>query len=360
MNRRRTWPLLGVLTLVLGVASACGAPTQQAGSKPADPAAKPAQAPAAAPGAGSEAKKVAAAPPTRPVEFVVTTSAGGGSDVYARYIVSIIDKYKLSPQPFVVVNKPGGAGAVGMTYLHQKKGDPHAILITLNAVFTTPQMQKLPFKNTASDFTPIALMALDPFFLWTSTDRWKSWNDLLKDARERPLSSVGTGTKQEDEIMFALLSQAAGTKPFKYVPEQGGGEVAAKVAGKHVEVSVNQPSEAAPFYPDRMRPLVAFTAERMSKYPDVPTFKEVGLGEHKQLEYYQVRGIIAAPGIPEANRQWLIELFQKVYETPEWREFLDKNLMLGKFVAGDEFGKLLKQYDDLHEQLVKQLGWAQS
>ena len=55
--------------------------------------------------------------PERPIEFVIQTSPGGGSDTYARRWISIIDKYELSPVPITPVNMPGGAGAVAMTHL---------------------------------------------------------------------------------------------------------------------------------------------------------------------------------------------------------------------------------------------------
>lgn len=371
IHHRQPWQR-GLVALLAGlgltVLAGCGggqAPAQgsqrsgqdqpSAQAQPAGPAQSPGQ---GSPAGASGAAAVTPRPPDKPVEFVVTTEPGGGSDQYARFITSVIDKYKLSPQPFLVVNKPGGAGAVGLQYLYGKKGGPNAVLITLNSVFTTPQLQKLPFKAIASDFTPVALMALDPFVLWTHVDSWKTWDDFVKAARERSVTVVGTGSKQEDEILFNLLQRALGGQPFKYVPEKGGGQVAAQVAGKHVEASVNQPSEASPHYPDRMRPLVAFTEERLKFLPDVPTYKEVGLGDHSELAYYQVRGIIAAPGIPEENRAWLVDLFKRVFETKEWQDYLSQNMMVARFLGGDEFRQFLHQYDTLHAQLMRDIGWV--
>ena len=49
--------------------------------------------------------------PTKPVEFIIPAGTGGGADVMARFISPLISKYKLSPQPFIDINKSGGAGA---------------------------------------------------------------------------------------------------------------------------------------------------------------------------------------------------------------------------------------------------------
>jgi putative tricarboxylic transport membrane protein len=54
--------------------------------------------------------------PQRPIEFVIQTSPGGGSDQYARLWIGIIEKHKLSPVPITPVNMPGGAGAVALTH----------------------------------------------------------------------------------------------------------------------------------------------------------------------------------------------------------------------------------------------------
>ena len=80
---------------------------------------------------------VVAAQPTKPVEFVISTAPGGGSDIYARFMQGVIDKAKLSPQPVNPLNKDGGSGAVAFNYVFEKKGDMHAIMITLNSFWTT-------------------------------------------------------------------------------------------------------------------------------------------------------------------------------------------------------------------------------
>lgn len=318
-----------------------------------------APAPSGAPGPAGQAPQQPAWSPQRPIEFVVTTNPGGGSDLYARFMAQIVEKYKLSPQPLVVVNKPGGAGAVGMQYLHSKRGDPHAVLITLNSVFTTPYLQKLPFSSIADDFTPVALVALDPFVLWVNRQsRWQTFQDFIAEARQRSITVGGTGSRQEDEILFNLLQRAAGTQPFKYTPFEGGGAVAAALAGGHIEATVNQPSEAAPHYPDRVRPLVVFQEQRNPLYPDVPTIKEAGL-DRPELIYYQVRGIVAAPGIELAAQKWLTDLFKKIYDTQDWQDYLKQNLMVGRFLGGDEFKKFLQDYVKLHADLIRALNWAQ-
>jgi len=106
--------------------------------------------------------------PDRPVEFIIPAGAGGGADVMARFISPLISKYKLSPQPFIVINKSGGAGAEGFMYVKGKKGDPGVIIITLDNLFTTPLATGVPFNW--KDMTPIARLALEYFCLWVNAE----------------------------------------------------------------------------------------------------------------------------------------------------------------------------------------------
>src|SRR3712207_9362962 len=65
--------------------------------------------------------------PMKPVEFVVTSAPGGGTDNFARIVQSIISKHKLMEQPIVVTNKGGGSGAEGFIYTKVASGDSHKL-----------------------------------------------------------------------------------------------------------------------------------------------------------------------------------------------------------------------------------------
>src|SRR2546428_12184824 len=98
----------------------------------------------------------------------------------------VIEKQRLSPQPVQPVNKEGASGAVAFTYVFEKRGDMHYIMITLNSFFTTIITQKLPYK--ATDFTPIANLALAPVFLRANQDSpWKTAPDFVQAAQDKPI-----------------------------------------------------------------------------------------------------------------------------------------------------------------------------
>jgi tripartite-type tricarboxylate transporter receptor subunit TctC len=292
--------------------------------------------------------------PTKPIEFIIPAGTGGGADNYARYLIGLNVKGKYLDESLLPVNKDGGAGAVAMQHMLSQKGNNHVIMITLNAFITTPMFQDLPFSY--EDFTPIALLALDNFPLWVHKDsQYKTAQDFIEEAKKRSITVAGTGSKQEDEIVFRAIEKIAGTKPFRYVPEKGGGDVAKALVGEHVEATVNQVSEAAPFYPDFLRPLCVFQDERLAAkgFEDVPTGKEVGI----DLSYNMMRAIFAPPGISDEAKQGLIEFFRKLSQDEEWKAFAEKTGLDARFMAGDELGKFVEDFAAVHMDIMKAQGW---
>lgn len=295
-----------------------------------------------------------AAWPTRPVEFVISAGTGGGADRYARFMVGLNIKNKYIKEAMLPVNRTGGAGAVAMNYVFKQKGDGHVILITLNSFITTPLFQGLPW--SFRDFTPIALLALDNFPLWVHKDSpWKTIDEFIAEAKKRSITVGGTGSKQEDEIVFRAVEKLAKTKPFKYVPYKGGGDVAKSLVGKHSEATVNQVSEAGPFYPEFVRPLVVFQDDRLDikGYTDVPTGKQAGI----PLSYTMMRGIFAPPAIPAEARDGLVELFRKISKDKDWLAFLDKAGLKPTFMTGDKLMSFLEGFEKLHKDIMREQGW---
>ena len=344
----RSIAIFGALALV---ASACGGGGTPATSTPAPSA------------AGSAAQtQLALVPPTKPVEFIISTAPGGGSDIYARKMQSIIDALKLSPQPVTPVNKEGGSGAVAFQYVFDKKGDASEIMITLNSFFTTVivQSKSLPFKTT--DFTPIANLALDPFYLWVNEDSpWKNAGDFIAAAKADSLVVSGTGSKQEDEALFNRIQTVAATKPFKFVPSASGATVAAALAGHQggVVATVNNPSEGKGLYlgsPRRLRPLCTFEPQTptSSAFSGLATCKSQGLPID---DYFIVRSIMAAPGLSAGQQAFWVNVFKKVYDSEDWKKFMVDNDLKPDFRSGADFQKLIADYTKLHEDIAKQFNW---
>ncbi len=310
--------------------------------------------------------------PTRRVEFVISTAVGGGSDLYARVWAGIIDKQKLSPQPVDPLNKEGASGAVAFNYVNDHKGDMHYIMVTLNSFFTTIITAKpaLPFK--ATDFTPVANLALDPFFLWVNEDSpWKTAQDFIKAAQDKSIVVAGTGVHQEDEALFRRIQDTAKTKPFTYVMQSSGATVAQALAGHAgagaasagVEATVNNPSEGRSFYqvtastPRKLRPLCAFTPDspKAGLYAGLATCKSQGLAID---DYYIMRAVMGPPGLSPGQQAFWVDVFKKVFDSADWKAYMDENFLSPEFKSGLEFRQFILQYQQLHQDIATKNGWV--
>jgi len=294
--------------------------------------------------------------PTKPVEFNVPAGTGGGADIMARFVSPLFQKNKLTTQPFIVVNRSGGAGAEGFLHVKSKVGDPHTIIITLSNLFTTPLATGVPFNW--KDLTPISRLALDYFVLWVNAESpYQTAKEYLNAVKKDPskFKMAGTGTKQEDQIITVQLEQAFGAK-FAYVPFKGGGDVCVALVGKHVDSTVNNPSECVSHWrAGRVRPLAVIDHERipLPEWDKIPTLKEA---TGVDISYLMLRGIFAPSGISKEVQAGYVELFKKVTDTDDFKRYLTENALKPAFLAGPEYVKWLEETEDLHKDLMRKGG----
>jgi len=290
--------------------------------------------------------------PTKPVEFNIPAGTGGGADIMARFISPLFQKNNITDKPFIVTNRSGGAGAEGFLHVKGKAGDDHTIIITLDNLFTTPLATGVPFNW--KDLTPISRLALDWFVLWVNAESpYKTAKEYFDAVKKEPgkFKMGGTGTKQEDQIITVQLEQAFGVK-WAYVPFKGGGEVAVELVGKHIDSTVNNPAEAVRHWrAGKLRPLAVIDHERipLPMWDQIPTLKEA---TGNDIAYLMLRGIFAAPKIKKEVQDGYVELFKKVTETKDWKDYLEKYALKGAVLSGPDYVKWLEQKEATTKELM--------
>src|ERR1700752_4149667 len=149
--------------------------------------------------------------PTKPVEIVVAAGAGGASDQMARMMQAAIQKNNLMKQPMVVSLKGGASGAEALIYMKSSTGDPHKVLIAYSLIYMLPLSAKIPFNWR--ELSPVSVIALDQFVLWTNTQlpykSVKEFADAAKSANP-PFKMGGTGSKREDHVLTVFLEKKTG------------------------------------------------------------------------------------------------------------------------------------------------------
>lgn len=303
--------------------------------------------------------------PTRPVEFVVTSGPGGGTDNFARTVQSIIVKHKLMPTSIIVTNKGGGSGAEGFVYAKAQDGDPNKLTFGTNNEYMLPQVAKLGFKP--GDLNPVAMLALDEFLIWVNASSdYKDARSFIDAARAEPggMSFAGSQSKDTDQILVAMLQRATGTK-FRFIPFQGGSAAGVQLVGGHVDANTNNPNEnIGQWQAGTIRPLCVFSPQRLAKsapvvdgmgWGDIPTCAESGI----PIDSYKMpRTVWTSPGVPAEATAYYADVLRKVYDTPEWQDYLAKTSQTGRFLSGAEFTAFVEKDDASVRQVLDAEGWA--
>jgi putative tricarboxylic transport membrane protein len=215
--------------------------------------------------------------PTQPIELVVVYPAGGGMDVTARLLAKYVEKH--TDQRVIVVNRTGGAGLIGHTYLAmQAKNDGYTVGIVSNA-FWTDELTRAKGKWSHGDMTPLAFVNYDPTTWIVATDgpfKDKSAKEVLALARDKP-GTVRLAIVPDMSFQFLAESveMATGAK-FVKVPFQGGAPGITALLGGHVDIATGFLAEYRGHLEAGKVKVLAVSGQERSPYaPGAPTLNEV-------------------------------------------------------------------------------------
>jgi putative tricarboxylic transport membrane protein len=302
--------------------------------------------------------------PSKPVEIVVAAGAGGASDQMARMIQATVQKHSLMKQPMVVSLKGGASGAEALMYMKSSDGDANKVLIAYSLIYMLPLSAKIPFNWR--DLTPVSVIAMDQFILWDNTTLpYKSVKEFVDAAKASttPIKMGGTGSKREDHILTVFMEKKTGAK-FAYLPYKSGGEAATQLVGNHTASNVNNPSENLEVWrAGQVRALCVFDKERISyktkvtdtqSWNDVPTCKEEGL----DVQYLMLRAMFLPGKVTPEQTAFYVDLFKKVSETPEYKDYMEKQALKPIFLTGNDMVKFLEEDDKLNSSLMHEAGFV--
>ncbi len=288
--------------------------------------------------------------PTKPVDVVVHTGPGGGSDLLARAVVTMLEKEKLVSVRMQVLNKPGGNGAVAAAAISEKKDDPHTIGF-ITSVWIAGPLTSSEAKVTVHDLKPIAQLLLDPAVFAVRADSpYKTLKDFIEAAKKNPgsLKQSGGSVTSRDNIIRQTLQHSTGAK-WAFVSFQGGGERLAALLGGHVDIMVIEPQEAGEqVRAGKLRVLAQLAEKRLSGYPDAPTLKEAGFDVTPTP---QIRAVVAPPAMPADVAAYWEGRFARLRDTASWKKYVLDNQLEEAFLPGAE---LKKSMLDIEKQLRDQ------
>ena len=291
--------------------------------------------------------------PTKPIEVIVHTGPGSGSDMFARQVVNILNEQKTLSQPFVVVNKPGGRGAIAVSYLASRRGDAHTIMNMADSGFlNVPIMSGLDLP--LESFTPLAILGFDVNVIAVGYDSpYQDLKGLVDAAKANPRTiAVGVGTiGGSAHILGYLVSD----DNFNFIGFKGGGEALTSFLGGHVQVSAENMSELIGHVNAKKARILAIGSDkRMSILPDVPTTKEAGFDHQIGLG----RGFVAPGDFPQEAKDAVIAAIKQARTSPAWEKYVADNAFQDSYMDGPELNQFLAEKQKVYHSFVRKFGLA--
>ncbi len=268
-----------------------------------------------------------------------------------------MENEKIVPVAVPRIYKPGGGFAVGMAYIAEKKGNPHFLMSTSGPFILTPLVVELSGKKTIShrDLTMIAIMAFDEVGVIVKYDApWKDMKEFIAAAKAKPkgIRFGGSYVGSPDSLVVASIAKATGVE-FNYVPYQGFGEMNAALLGGHIDAMSDAPSNSLPHFEAKtMRMLAIASEQRLSRFKDIPTFKDLGYDMVRRTH----RGIAAPPGISADVVAYYENAAKKVTETNAFKKYVADGIMTPTFMGSVQASKFLNEYADQALATMRELG----
>jgi tripartite-type tricarboxylate transporter receptor subunit TctC len=293
-----------------------------------------------------------AAYPEKSVTYICVFSAGGSNDIMARNIAETMKRY--FPKPVVVVNRPGAGGSIGTAEVIQSRPDGYVIgHSTMTSLTIQPHRQSLPY-DTPDDYTPIARVGGMAWYVMVPYDSsLNTFSDLIEYAKANPgkLRMGHYGIGHLSHLILEDLKQKAKID-LTLVPYPGGGEAVAAILGKHIEASLGGPQEVIPQVQAKKVKLLAVCDEKRNPlFPEVPTFKEMGLNITDTT--YSV--VIGPKGLSIEVVSKLDEALRNVSKDPNFLDFMQRNGFFLPYEGPKDVSKRIwedyKRYGGLLERL---------
>lgn len=290
--------------------------------------------------------------PARPIQLILPFPPGGSFDPIFRALANAASQDL--GQPVVLMHKPGAGGVMGTAGLAtMNEADGYTIAVMHNSVIRAPLVQKMNW-HPVRDFTYIIGLAGLVTGVTVAADApWKSLPELLDDAKKRPgaISWGNVGAISINRIYAERLGRMAGTR-FNMVPFKGGGESFQALIGRHLDV-YGDPGFGPQVQGGKVRLLATFSEQRLKRFPDVPTVKELG----HDLVIDSPVGLVAPKNLDPGIAARLQAAFRKAASDPVYLQQLDSFDMQPNVISGEAYAAYARGQFEREGKMLAELGF---
>jgi putative tricarboxylic transport membrane protein len=281
------------------------------------------------------------------VTWYVSSSPGGGSDIFTRTITDIIAKEGFSQATILVNNKTDGGGEVARAQVANIQGAlANHTLITFNSGDLMPMVDNTA--NRIGNFKPIAVMAVDKQLLFVGPkSKYRSFKEVIS-AIESGKTVVLGGSKGDDiatsNKLFKEMKWTEAQMP--YITYDSSNDALTALLGGHVDIAISKPAATVGYVEaGQMTPILALATERYEgNLANAPILSELG---YHDVEVPVWRGVAGPAAMSPAAQAYWSALLKKVSESDEWhKNYLDKFKLVGEYKAFEEATAFMTKYQE--------------
>ncbi len=293
--------------------------------------------------------------PARPIKLVIAFPAGGPTDITMRSLAD--NASRILGQPVIVENKPGAGGTLPAQTLQTSAPDGYTLAQIPLGVFRLPYTTKLTW-DPIKDIAYVLNVTGYAFGLVVPADSaLKTWTHFVGWAKANPgkLTYGSTGTLTSPHLTMELIAQKLGIE-LQHIPYKGSADLAQAIVGGHIMAAADSTGFAPLVESGKLKVLNTWGAERLAKFPDAPTLKELGLDLVQNSPF----GIGAPRDTPLPVVKALHDAFKKAMEQESYKTALARYDMVPMYMSSAGYTKFAQDTFTREKALVEKLGLAKA
>lgn len=289
--------------------------------------------------------------PTEEVQIVAHAGTNSSTWAFANAVAKAIRDNELFPHGVNVQIVEGARGGKARAFVSgDHEGDPHYLQILTPSQINNPILVESPVNYER--FRGVAMLLVSPKVLTVNADSpYQTMEDLIEDAKQRPAEILqGGGQIGATASLTNRILEDDFDIDLTYTPFEDQGVL--QLVGGHVDFIIEQPEQVAKFVEsDDLRIIAA--SDKLSEYPDVPTFEEAG---YDFLVLNSYRGFWTSDDVSDEAVEYYINVFDQVRETESFKDYMAANQMTELWITGADLDAFLEEQHDAYFRLDTEMG----
>ena len=289
--------------------------------------------------------------PAKPIKLIIAFPAGGPTDITMRSLAD--NASRILGQPVVIENKPGAGGTLPAQTLQTSAADGYTLAQIPLGVFRLPYTTKINW-DPVKDISYVLNVTGYAFGLVVPADSpLKTWTHYVGWAKANPgmLTFGSTGTLTSPHLTMELIAQQQGME-LLHVPYKGSADLMQALMGGHIMSAADSTGFAPLVESGKLRVLNTWGEQRLVKFPQAPTLKELGLGLVQNSPF----GIGAPRGTPADVVKRLHDALKAAMEQESYTTALARYDMVPMYMSSAAYGKFAADTFAREKALVEKLG----